>query len=70
MCSKMTRIYLRRTPVGATLARNKGWAYNIGPSIKCQRKDAWFLTAKFERQYSVRNRPDGSAFWIKTILPF
>ncbi|MGJ7917830.1 transporter [Massilia sp. LXY-6] len=55
---------------GATLAGNKGQAYNIGPSIKYQSKDGWFLTAKLERQYSVRNRPDGSAFWVKTVLPF
>lgn len=55
---------------GAPVTGNKGRAYNIGPSLKYQSKDGWFLTAKFERQYSVRNRPDGSAFWIKTILPF
>jgi hypothetical protein len=55
---------------GATVPGSKGRAYNVGPSLKYQRKDGWFLTAKFERQYGVRNRPDGSAFWIKTILPF
>ncbi|ALK97926.1 hypothetical protein AB595_10085 [Massilia sp. WF1] len=55
---------------GATLAGNKGRAFAFGPSLKYQGKGGWFLTAKFERQYGVRNRPDGSAFWIKTILPF
>ncbi|WP_020656198.1 SphA family protein [Massilia niastensis] len=55
---------------GVTLPGHKGRAATLGPSIKYQGKDGWFLTAKFERQYGVRNRPDGSAFWIKTILPF
>jgi hypothetical protein len=47
---------------GTTLAGNKGRAYNIGPSIKYQGKDGWFLTANYERQCGVRNRSDGSAF--------
>lgn len=55
---------------GTSVPGNRGRAFAIGPSVKYQSKDGWFLTAKFERQYAVRNRPDGSAFWIKTILPF
>jgi hypothetical protein len=25
--------------------------------------------AKYEKQSGVRNRPDGAAFWVKTIIP-
>jgi hypothetical protein len=55
---------------GRTVHGNRGRAFAIGPSVKYQGKDGWFITAKYERQVDVRNRPDGAAFWIKTIVPF
>lgn len=55
---------------GRTVHGNRGRAFAIGPSVKYQSKDGWFITAKYERQYDVRNRPDGAAFWVKTIIPF
>lgn len=54
---------------GQNVPGNRGRAFAIGPSVKYQSKDGWFITAKFENQYGVRNRSDGSAFWLKTIIP-
>jgi len=55
---------------GATLPDSKGSAFAIGPSLKYDNGKGWFITAKWQREMSVRNRPEGSALWIKTILPF
>jgi hypothetical protein len=53
----------------AVAGGNRGRAFAIGPVVKYQSKSGWFLTAKYEKQSSVRNRSDGGAFWIKTIVP-
>ena len=42
----------------------------IGPSIKYQSPTGFFMTAKFQQDYAVRNRPEGTAFKVKMILPF
>jgi hypothetical protein len=55
---------------GRKVADNRGRAFAIGPSVKYQSKSGWFLTAKYENQFDVRNRSDGGAFWVKTIVPF
>ena len=55
---------------GRTVSGNRGRAFAIGPSVKYQSKNGWFITAKYEKQSDVRNRPDGAAFWVKTIVPF
>lgn len=55
---------------GRTIAGNRGRAFAIGPVLKYQSSTGWFLTAKYENQVGVRNRSDGAAFWIKTIVPF
>ncbi|WP_457392587.1 SphA family protein [Roseateles sp. P5_E1] len=58
------------TSAGASLADSKGAAFAFGPSLKYDNGKGWFITAKWTREMSVRNRPEGSALWIKTILPF
>ena len=58
------------TQAGVTLPDSKGSAFAIGPSLKYDNGKGWFITAKWQREMSVRNRPEGSALWIKTILPF
>ena len=55
---------------GAAVPESKSQAFAIGPSFKYDNGKGWFITAKWEREMSVRNRPEGSALWIKTILPF
>ena len=55
---------------GATVANNKGRALAIGPSIRYDSGKGWFVTAKYEVEQSVRNRADGSAFWLKAVTAF
>lgn len=55
---------------GRRVAGNRGQAFALGPVLKYHSKAGWFLTAKYENQYRVRNRSDGGAFWIKALVPF
>ena len=55
---------------GATVPDNRGRAIAFGPSIKYDSGKGWFVTAKFQQESSVRNRADGSAFWLKAVVPF
>jgi hypothetical protein len=55
---------------GVSLGNSKGAAFAVGPSLKYDNGKGWFITAKWQREMSVRNRAEGHALWIKTILPF
>ena len=55
---------------GATVSNNKGRSYAVGPSVKYDSGKGWFLTAKFEQEFNVMNRAEGSSFKIKALLPF
>jgi hypothetical protein len=55
---------------GRTVSGNRGQAFAFGPVLKYHSKAGWFLTAKYENQFRVRNRSDGGAFWIKALVPF
>lgn len=58
------------TSNGAAVPDSKGRAFAIGPSLKYDNGKGWFITAKWQREMAVRNRPEGSALWIKTLIPF
>lgn len=49
---------------------NEGQAFAIGPSIKFDNGKGFFVSAKYQKEMAVENRPEGDAFWIKTIIPF
>jgi hypothetical protein len=49
---------------------NKGQAFAIGPSVKFDNGKGFFFSAKYQKEMAVENRPQGDAFWIKTIIPF
>lgn len=55
---------------GVDVANNRGRAMALGPSIKYDSGQGWFLTAKYEQEFSVRNRAEGGGVKIKAILPF
>lgn len=55
---------------GVTVRDNRAAATSIGPSLKFDNGHHWFVTAKWAREFDVRNRPQGSSLWLKTILPF
>lgn len=52
------------------IAGSKLQSLSIGPSVKYDNGKGWFITAKWQKEFAVRNKPAGSAFWIKTIIPF
>jgi len=58
------------TNAGATVADKRGRAMALGPSIKYDSGQGWFLTAKYEKEFQVRNRAEGGGLKIKAILPF
>jgi hypothetical protein len=49
---------------------NKGRAFAIGPSIKYDTGKGFFVTAKYQQEMDVLNRPEGKAFWVKATIPF
>jgi hypothetical protein len=55
---------------GTTVSHNKGRTFAIGPSVKYDSGQGWFLTAKYQTETHVRNRADGAAFWVKAVFPF
>ncbi|USX14684.1 transporter [Oxalobacteraceae bacterium OTU3CAMAD1] len=55
---------------GATIVGNKGRAFAIGPAIQFQAANGFQISAKFERESRVRNRPGGESFWLKGIFHF
>ncbi|MND60740.1 hypothetical protein D3C80_519770 [compost metagenome] len=55
---------------GETVEDNKGRSLAIGPSIKYTNQNGWFLTAKWQDEMQVRNRADGSAYWLKLSIAF
>jgi len=55
---------------GVDVPDNKGQAFAIGPSIKYDNGKGFFITAKYQEEMDVRNRPEGKAFWVKASVPF
>lgn len=55
---------------GKTIPDNKGQAFALGPSLKYDNGKGFFITAKYQKEMNVRNRPEGNAFWVKASVPF
>ena len=55
---------------GAPEDGNRGRAVAIGPSFKYDNGKGWFITAKYEKEFLVENRPRGGGWNIKLNLPF
>lgn len=53
---------------GEKVHDNKARAFAIGPSVKYA-GDGWFVSAKWQQESKVRNRTEGSAFWLKAAIP-
>lgn len=47
----------------------KGRAFGIGPSVQYASPNGWFLSAKWQDDVEVRNRPDGNSYWLKWTFP-
>ena len=55
---------------GVSLAGSRGRSQSIGPSVRYANGKGWLITAKVEKEFGVRNRAQGSQFWLKTTIPF
>ncbi|MDW5416646.1 transporter [Iodobacter sp. CM08] len=55
---------------GVTLADQRGRAMSIGPTIKYDNGSGFFVTAKIEKEFGVRNRADGTGIKVKFNIPF
>ncbi|MGA3982266.1 SphA family protein [Ralstonia nicotianae] len=54
---------------GNTLSGHRGRAVALGPSIRFD-GGKWFVTAKYQKEFGVRNRAQGEGLVIKAVLPF
>ena len=55
---------------GVSLANSKASSFAIGPSLKYDNGKGWFITAKLQKEMNAKNRPEGTALWVKTVIPF
>jgi hypothetical protein len=55
---------------GIALVNNRGRAMALGPSIKYENGEGFFLTAKLEKEFAVRNRSEGASLKVKFNIPF
>lgn len=54
---------------GVRLPDSRTRMFAIGPSMRYQNTEGAFITFKWQRELSVRNRAEGSAFWLVASLP-
>lgn len=55
---------------GATVPDAKGRAMGLGPSLKYDDGKGFLITAKFQKDFSVRSRAEGTALKVKFTIPF
>ncbi|MCP8467113.1 transporter [Pseudomonas sp. ZM23] len=54
---------------GHRIDDNRGRAFAIGPSVQYSAASGWHLSAKWQQESDVRNRPEGAAYWLKWTFP-
>jgi hypothetical protein len=57
------------TANSSTVSNNLGQAVSIGPTLKYDNGKGFFLTAKIEKEFAVRNRAEGSSIKVKFNIP-
>lgn len=55
---------------GGSVPDSRGRAFALGPSVKYDSGKGWFVTAKYEREFAVRARPEGGGLKVKAVFPF
>jgi hypothetical protein len=55
---------------GPNAGTGKASAVGFGPSIRYADGKGLLVTAKLQKEFAVRNRPEGSALWVKATIPF
>ncbi|MDN2899401.1 transporter, partial [Campylobacter jejuni] len=54
---------------GNDVPNNRGRALAVGPMVKYDSGKGGFATVKYEFETAVRNRPSGSALWLRAVFP-
>lgn len=55
---------------GTTIENNRGRAFGIGPALKYDDGYGWMVTAAYQKEFGVQNRPSGSTLSFRMVLPF
>ncbi|MFD1007204.1 transporter [Oceanisphaera ostreae] len=55
---------------GITVVNNRGQAFAMGPSVKYNSGKVVSVNLKYQHELAVENSPEGSAFWVKAVIPF
>lgn len=55
---------------GTTVANAKARGAAMGPAFKYDNGKGWIFTAKVQKEFAARNRTEGTAFVLKTSIPF
>lgn len=55
---------------GPASAQGKARAIGLGPSLRYADGRGVLVTLKLQKEFSVRNRPEGTQFFVKAALPF
>lgn len=55
---------------GPNSADGKARAIGFGPSVRFADGKGWLFTAKLQKEFDVRSRPQGTQFYVKATLPF
>ncbi len=55
---------------GPNSADGKARAVGFGPSIRFADGKGWLFTAKLQKEFDVRSRPQGTQFYVKATVPF
>ena len=57
-----------------TRVRTARWAsaraLGVGPSIRYASQGGWLFTLKWQKDFEVRNRPEGNQLLAKLVIPF
>ena len=48
----------------------KARALGVGPSIRHASQGGWLFTLKRQKDFEVRNRPEGNQLLAKLVIPF
>jgi len=51
------------------LTNSRSGVTAVGPLLKYDSGEGWFVSLKWQHESHASNRPEGQAWWIKAVLP-
>lgn len=55
---------------GQTVANSRSKVRALGPQLKYDSGAGWFVSLQYQNESGAANRTEGSAWWVKAVLPF